>query len=363
MDAKGAVTTYVRDASGQLQALVDPLGQRTTYTWDSKWPTAIQDPRGYVFTYQYQSLAADANLRQLQAVVLPEGGRFTYQLDGSDNLVAVIDERGYRTSMTYASARLATIQDPLGRVTSYSYSTQFNQPSEIQDALGQRWTAVYDSRAKDGGHQPQGRADHVYVRRGGFCGDGEKPAEPSDDPDARWPEPADARDQSPGRDYQLQLRLGLLPLAGPDGPAWFSDHVSVRRPGASGRDDQRAGSAHQFHIRRQRQPDRGGKRAGPARSTSTYDKLNRLESVTSALGYKTSYTYNKSGSVETVKDALNQVITNVYDKNRRLSAVANPLGQRSTFGYDVAGNRTSVQDALGFVATTTYGAGGRERTN
>ena len=94
-----------------------PAGAAHDVHLGSKWPTAIQDPRGYVFTYQYQSLAADANLRQLQAVVLPEGGRFTYQLDASDNLVAVIDERGYRTSMTYAGAGWPRFRTPSGQKT------------------------------------------------------------------------------------------------------------------------------------------------------------------------------------------------------------------------------------------------------
>ena len=143
-DPRGGVTTYLRETSGELKTYVNALGERTSYSWDAKWPRTIEDPRGHVYTFNYQTLTG-SDVRQLQSIELPEGGCYTYQLDGSNDLEAMIDERGNRVSMTYSSDRLESIEDPLGRRTTYSYSAAFHQPEEIQDASGQRWSAVYDA--------------------------------------------------------------------------------------------------------------------------------------------------------------------------------------------------------------------------
>ena len=95
-DARGQRTTYVKDATntGQLQVLVNPLGQRTTYSWESGWPRSIQDGRGHIYTFSYQSLSGDTNLKRLQGIEFPGGGRFTYLMDSSGQLTTITDERG-----------------------------------------------------------------------------------------------------------------------------------------------------------------------------------------------------------------------------------------------------------------------------
>ena len=167
-DPRGGVTTYVRETSGELKAYVNALGERTSYSWDAKWPRTIEDPRGYVYTFNYQTLTG-SDVRQLQSIELPEGGRYTYQLDANNDLEAMIDERGYRVSMTYSSDRLESIEDPLGRRTTYSYSSDFHQPEEIQDAIDQRWSAVYDATTgrKTAGVNPLGeRTSYTYSDAG-----------------------------------------------------------------------------------------------------------------------------------------------------------------------------------------------------
>ena len=95
-DARGHRTTYVKDATntGQLQVLINPLGQRTTYTWESGWPRSIQDGRGHIYTFSYQSLGGDTNIKRLQGIEFPGGGRFTYLMDSSGQLTTITDERG-----------------------------------------------------------------------------------------------------------------------------------------------------------------------------------------------------------------------------------------------------------------------------
>ena len=72
----GAISTYVRDSMNRLRATVDPVSNRTSFTFDSDGALlTTKTPLGYVTTNIYSSTGL------LRTVVDPAGGRVTYGYD------------------------------------------------------------------------------------------------------------------------------------------------------------------------------------------------------------------------------------------------------------------------------------------
>ena len=170
-DARGHRTTYVKDATntGQLQVLINPLGQRTTYTWESGWPRSIQDGRGHIYTFSYQSLGGDTNIKRLQGIEFPGGGRFTYLMDSSGQLTTITDERGNSSALSWSSGRLSALVNASAQRTTFAYSTQYKQLATVTQPTGHNWTFTYDSTGrKTEDRNPLGQRT-TYTYNGAGC--------------------------------------------------------------------------------------------------------------------------------------------------------------------------------------------------
>ncbi len=110
-----------------------------------------------------------------------------------------------------------------------------------------------------------------------------------------------------------------------------------------------------------------------SRATSTtYDKNNRVKTVTDALGGRITYTYDSVGNLVQVNDALNAIRTNTYDRNNRLLTETGPATETYALGrgtattqgairnsYDKLGNLISRTDERDFVTLNWYDNDGR----
>jgi YD repeat-containing protein len=84
---------------------------------------------------------------------------------------------------------------------------------------------------------------------------------------------------------------------------------------------------------------------------------------TDTLGNVSTYTYNASGDLATIKNALNQVTTFVWSSGL-LQSITNPLSQTTTFQYDSTTRRlTDVVNALNGITTFGYDASGNILTS
>ncbi|HEX4133776.1 MAG TPA: LamG-like jellyroll fold domain-containing protein, partial [Bryobacteraceae bacterium] len=120
---------------------------------------------------------------------------------------------------------------------------------------------------------------------------------------------------------------------------------------------------------------------GNALPATTYDSSGRLKSITDALGQTTGYAYDltsntttitnpadangQTGTVKLIHDSYGMVLTstdplgntttNTYDANHDPTSVTDPLGHTTTYAYDSSGNRTSVTHPMtpGSVNTTS----------
>jgi RHS repeat-associated protein len=154
VDPTGATTTLVYDNAGQLSATIDPNGNRTTYTYDAvgrlktvTQPGTVPGPWGYptsvITTYNY-----DAN-GNLTSVVDPLGHRTTFTFDDLDRRTATARQASWsstlRTTYTYdAAGNLTRVTDGLGHATTYAYDVRNRITTEVRPAGGGTTTFSYD---------------------------------------------------------------------------------------------------------------------------------------------------------------------------------------------------------------------------
>ncbi len=144
----GATTNLTYDAQSRLLTQVDPLGRTWTLSYDSVFPTPTQvtDPAGQVWLQQLHPLhgrtvtSIDPRGRTVHSDYDVRGRRIaereafgagerivTSVYDSADRLVQRVDANGGVTLFTYtADGQLATRTDALGRVTTYGYDAAGN---------------------------------------------------------------------------------------------------------------------------------------------------------------------------------------------------------------------------------------------
>ena len=89
-------------------------------------------------------------------------------------------------------------------------------------------------------------------------------------------------------------------------------------------------------------------------TTFSYAADDQVVSVINPRGYKSTSVYDELGRLSTVTDAQNGVATYAYDKLDRLVSFADPLDHRTTFGYDELSRNVTITDPRGKVTTNVY---------
>jgi len=95
----------------------------------------------------------------------------------------------------------------------------------------------------------------------------------------------------------------------------------------------------------------------PSRTLTTkYDSKARVLEQTDPLLYKNIYTYGVEYSPLTIKDKNNNTVTNTYDANGNLTSIIYPDTKKVTLQYDVNNQLTKITDER-------YGIPGKDTTN
>ncbi len=94
-------------------------------------------------------------------------------------------------------------------------------------------------------------------------------------------------------------------------------------------------------------------------TTSTFDPLNRTESVVNPAGARITYSYTPVGLRAAMQDPNGGRYTYAYDAARRLNHLVNPLAERTTYGWDSAGQLRTQILANTTSASLTYDAAGQ----
>lgn len=157
----GVPTTSVYDAEGNISAVVDAVGRRTTVHYDAAGqPVAFEDgggfrtsigydaeghahtlttPRGQLLTYHFDAVGRP--VERLNSA----GGRISTVYDSAGQGVVLINELSHRTTFSFApTGAKVREQDPLGRLRTWGFDAAGREVA-AQDALGQVTTRAYDA--------------------------------------------------------------------------------------------------------------------------------------------------------------------------------------------------------------------------
>ena len=91
----------------------------------------------------------------------------------------------------------------------------------------------------------------------------------------------------------------------------------------------------------------------------SYDGSGELTSLTDANGHTTGYSYDAAGRMASKTDALGGTTAYAYDGAGRLTSTTDPLGRTTTTTYDSHGHVATSTDPAGLVTTTSYDPDGR----
>ena len=155
----GGVTTNVYDNLGRVVSQTNQLGEKTTWSYDvdpvtQTGTTSVTAPEGIETQYN----VTDGDLEsETQAYGTSEAATTLYTYDPLTNAIAtVVDPDGHETSYTYdPEGDMTSETDPMGRTTTWTYNNWGEVTSETQPASygGQAVTTTntYDQPAYSSG--------------------------------------------------------------------------------------------------------------------------------------------------------------------------------------------------------------------
>jgi RHS repeat-associated protein len=138
----GRATTRVYDKAGRLYQVKEGANVISTYAYYANGSLQTQTlPNSVTANYTYHNNNKLHTLQNKKGATIVEAYQYTY--DGAGNMTAKQDVKG-TTTYTYTSInQLATVNEPGGKQTSYSYDLSGNRLSETVTASGQSITTNY----------------------------------------------------------------------------------------------------------------------------------------------------------------------------------------------------------------------------
>jgi RHS repeat-associated protein len=329
VDRYGNKTVFTRDGNGHLMKITSPNGRYINVTYDGSGRiTLLQDNAGRTVHYTYDAAG------RLSTVTDVNGGITTYTYDDQNRMLTIKDPRNivYLTNEYDAAGRVKKQTNADGGVYLYTWTPTVN-------------TSQTHFYAQSGFTGTGGVGGTVFLHTGCWNGNGLN----RNDPEC------------------IEGYMPLVAQVDVTDPRGYIRRVVFNSAGYMTTDTHALGQ--------------------PEEQTVTYSYFadNLLQSVTDALGRKTSYDYDANGNLSrltqldgtsdavtttltysaqfnqlaSVTDSLNRTATLNYDSIGNLTSVIDPLNHSTAFGYNAAGQATSVADALNNTVQFSYFAGDR----
>ncbi|HET6504863.1 MAG TPA: RHS repeat-associated core domain-containing protein [Amycolatopsis sp.] len=316
-DALGHTFEFHFNEAGQVVREVNPLGQATVSEWDARdHLLSSTDPLGRTTRYRYDELG------NLVAEIRPDGAERTWERDSAGRVVAVHDAPGVVTRHEFDErGNLATVVAPDGGTTRYRHDGR-GVVVAITDATGATVTVVNDAAGLPvevtdprGGvtryeRDEFGRVVAVVDPTGGV----ERVAYTVDGKLA-WHQDPDGSQDRWVLDGEGNNRVHISAVGG----------ITVYEYGG-------------FDLRTAETLPDG------SRTSVTYDRELRVDSVTNEQGQVWRYERDAAGNLVRETDFAGGVTTFGYDAAGQLVERVRPDGQRTTFRYDLAGNLVEQTD-------------------
>lgn len=351
VDPRGNAMSYGRDAAGDLVEHVDREGNRTTYGYLSD-PAhhleEIHDPLGrrpvrneYVDGRLVRIIDARGNVIELghdlaarrEVVTDRRGNPTVFEYDSHGNVLEKTDAEGHVWSYSYdAEDNLSSETDPLGNVTTYEWTD--GNPTRVVDALGQAVTASF------------GPFDHVasLTLAGGQSWRFERDADGNllreVDPEDRATTVEVGADGMPRR---VTSRAGFVHEL-----TWSRGHLLARTdPGGTETLYERDANGNAVVVTR-RSAD------GERTEAHEYDRLDRLVRTVLPDGNEVRTRYDGTGQVVARVDALGRETRSVRDELGLLARIEYPDGTHEELERDASGNVIAERDRAGRVTRHEY---------
>ena len=338
-DSNGNKSTYLYDSLSRLQQATNPLGQKTLFTYDKAGNlTKLQDANGNATTYVYDNLNRLTQMKD----ALSNLTSFTY--DNASNLLKVTDANNNPLSFTYNKNYQKTAEtDALNNQTKFSYDKEGNLIQRI-DANGKATTYLYNQIDDLITIQyPDHKINYQYDSLSNLIQMTDKAGitKFTYDNRSRLTETIFPTNKSITYTYDS---LNLLALSSEAGTIAYDYDIVGRLTKVTGKD----GITTYTY-------DKAGRRVeslypNQIKATYLYDNADRLLSLTHnslsnpALKLPSStYTYDNGGNRLSLKDNEG-THTYTYDPLYQLKSVTYPLGTKNEYTYDKVGNRLSLKE-------------------
>jgi RHS repeat-associated protein len=300
------------------------------------------------------------------------------------NLMSVTDTYGRSLGFTYnAQKKIASVTDPLSRVTTFSYDATGTKLEKITDPAGKTTQYNYNFLWQiTGKTDKDGRStSYAYTnQKPTGINDGSGTPYFSLANPSNWviDDTALARDmvrqylpgtttRTDGRGniwkYDYDSRAYVTRTVAPDGATWTYAYDPTTLMIASQTDANGRVTSYQYDTQ-------GNliKRTDALNNVTSYTYepvFNMMTSMTDANGRTTTYQYDARGNRVKQTDPLLGVREWTYDARGNVLSEKDRNGNLTTYLYDAFGNRTRMTDAVGKVTTMAYDAVGNviTRTN
>lgn len=336
-------TSYTYDGAGNMISTTNPLIQTTTYTYNALGQVLAETGPQGATTNTYDGSG------NLLTTTDAAGATTTYQYDANGHPTKITNAKNQATTMTYtATGLLATTADPAGAITTFTYDAMGNMLTQT-DPLGKVITSTYDGMNRlTSVTDPMGNVTtYAYDKLGNRTS------------------VTDANGNT--TTYTYNYRGQVLTATDALGNVTSYSYGSTGCPSCGGGVDKLTSLA-------------------DAKSQATlwqYDQLGRQTIETDPLGMTTSFVYDPAGDLQTKTDAIGATINYAYDALKRLTGKKYPdlttvsysydsAGRLQTtanqnvnynYTYDPDGRMTSAVDSRGYVLNYEYDAiGNRTKT-
>jgi RHS repeat-associated protein len=317
-DSTTELTKYEYDMDGQMTAVIDPLGRKTTFVGGNLYPTAIQQKTGSGSTHETVEQRAYWPGHLEPTFVTDAAGQITgYLYNGRGQLIATIDPRGVTTVRTYdADGYLQRIDTLESGISIYF----------LFDAV------VYGVGILDYG----GNAMGAFDDRGTYI----EAIDPTLCTVAK----------TTSFTYDAYGRVETVTDS--EGYTVTTDYDDFDRPTTITYPDSTSQQIVYDRLDAAKIRDRLGRW-----TETTYDALRRPVMVRDALNRRTLYQWCSCGSLASLTDPMGRTTAWSRDLEGRVTSKNYPDGSRETYTYNTADGRLdSFTDAKGQVTNYTYNA-------
>lgn len=400
-DTYGRITKFLYNPQKRLASVTDPLGRKTTFTYDAtgRQLTKLTDPAGKSIQYSYNTL------NQMTRMTDRDGRYFTFQYSAQRVPVAILDSSGNTVASATNTSNWATdrtvlardmnrvyvpstttVKDGRGNIWKYDYDangyiTKKTAPdgsetrytydpgtlhvATVQDANGHTSAYTYDAQGNilqqtnDLGHTTTFTYEPTYNQMTSMTDANGRTTTYTIDP-ANGNKTKETDPLGNHRDWTYDAHGNILSSKDKRGSLTtytydsFGNRTKIIDPLPP------AGSSvttmtYDTVGNMLTKTDSNGHQTKYA-----YDSLDRRTKATDPLNFVTTMTYNNEGHLTKITDPNGHSTTMTYDTRLRLQTKTDALGKTTSYVYDANDNRTSMTDRNGHTTTYTYDTQNRQ---